>query len=108
MSTQNDKAVAERVASRYAARMTKPVHVQITGWGGSRKIPKKELKQFADALKKAPELKGSGLGFAVKMTGGPTVQISPKYLDKLKKVVESQGKRMGPPKKGSGIIGIEV
>jgi len=95
------------LAGRVAAKSTKPVRVKIEGWGGERKIPKKELQAFAKALKSAPELKGSGLGFAVLMAGGPHVQINPKYLDKLEKVVKSQGRRMGPPKVGGGINEIE-
>lgn len=89
-----------------AARMTKPVQVKIEGWGGKRNIPKKELESFAKALNSASELRGSGLGFGLKING-PHVQINPKYLDKLEKVVKAQGKRMGKVQNGTGIVGIE-
>lgn len=99
---------ANELTRELEAASSKPVHVKIEGWGGTRNVPKKELQAFAKALKAAPELKGSGLGFGIKMTGGPTVQINPKYLGKLEKVVKAQGKRMGPPKPGTGIVGIEI
>lgn len=103
---------ANTLTHHLAARMTRPVQVKITGWGGSRKIPKKELLNFAKALKIAEKdwdsLRGGGVGFAVLMMGGPHVQINPKYLDKLEKVVKSQGRRMGPPKKGVGITGVSM
>lgn len=94
---------ANRLTEHLSARMTKPVQVKIMGWGGTRKIPKKELVSFAKALKD-PSLRGAGVGFSAFKQ---MVQINPKYLPALEKIVKAQGKRMGPPKKGAGIIGID-
>ena len=48
--------MAENVARRHLEAKSKPrVDVKITGWGGKRKIPKKDLDAFRKDVRTIPE-----------------------------------------------------
>jgi len=99
----------QRVACRYLHRIAaKPVHVKITGWGGKRKIPVKEMRAFIRDLEKVRGSSGlRGIdGFS---TFSQTVQLPKGSLPQLAEVVKRHGLKMDPPKKAtSGIIGIDA
>lgn len=89
---------SSRVVSRYLAASgkqvegytvpprTKIVDAKITGWSGTRKIPKKELDAFHRDIRTIP-----GAAFS---TFKQVVQLDKKYLPQLDTVVAKHGLRI--------------
>jgi len=73
------------------------VDIKIEGWGGTRKIPVKQLRNFAKDVLTIPQA-----GFD---SFGQKVQLDDKYLAKLKAVVEKHGLRLGPQEKARSYWG---
>lgn len=77
--------IAERVVERYAKSKAR-VNVQIRGWKGVRKIPKKDIEAFRKDLRSIREA-----GLTVLIAGGPTVQLKKDDLSKLDPILKKHG-----------------
>lgn len=82
--------------------MAKPVHVKITGWGGVRNIPKKQLDNFTKDVKAIRNVSGFS-------RNRQTVQLPKKMIPQLAEVVKKHGLKMEAPKPMSAgaIIGFD-
>ena len=76
---------------------SKRMNVKIMGWGGTRKIPKKELQAFRQSISSIP---GAGFDFFTQ-----NAQVNKKDLQKLEPILKKHGLRGGSPTPAKSYIG---
>jgi hypothetical protein len=98
----NTKQAYDRVLKAFDKAAAGYVHVKITGWGGVRKIPVKQLRAFAKDLKAISAVSGFEIN-------NQTVQIRKKAVPQLEALVKKHKLKSGAPQKATtGIVGIDT